>query len=91
MTQSGASNEIAYLLQSANAGESGLLAGCAGCVLHNRHPNLVDRWRVLLRNSRGVRVMSYFKVAYIVRLNGKGTGSVEYLTPEEIAKEEASK
>jgi hypothetical protein len=35
--------------------------------------------------------MSNFKVAYIVRLNGKGTGSVEYLTPEEIAKEEASK
>ena len=91
MTQSGASNEIAYILQSANAGEGGLLAGCAGCVLLNRHPNLVDRWRVLLRNSRGVRVMSNLQVAYIVRLNGKGTGSVEYLTPEEIAKEEASK
>ena len=91
MKQSGASNEISHILQSANAGESGLLASCAGCVLPNRHPNLVDRWRLLLRHSRGVRIMSNFEVAYIVRLNGKGTGSVEYLTPEEIAKEEASK
>ena len=91
MKQSGASNEITYLLQSAEAGEGGLLASCAGCALSNRYPNLVDRWRVLLRHSRGVRIMSNFKVAYIVRLNGKGTGSVEYLTPEEIAKEEASK
>jgi hypothetical protein len=34
--------------------------------------------------------MSNLQVAYIVRLNGKGTGSVEYLTPEEIAEGEAS-
>ena len=91
MRQRGASNEITYILQSANAGKDSFLAGCAGWILSNRHPNLVDWWRVLLRHSRGVRAMSNFKVAYIVRLNGKGTGSVEYLTPEEIAKEEASK
>lgn len=26
-------------------------------------------------------------VAYVVRLNGKGKGSIEYLTPEEIERE----
>jgi len=35
--------------------------------------------------------MSNLQVAYVVRLNGKGRGSVEYLTPEEIAKEGESK
>jgi hypothetical protein len=29
------------------------------------------------------------KVAYIVRLNGKGEGSIEYLTPDEIEEESA--
>ena len=56
MTQSGANNEITYLLQSANSGESGLLASCAGWILPNRNPYLVGR-RVLLRHSRGVRIM----------------------------------
>lgn len=31
------------------------------------------------------------QVAYTVRLNGKGKGSIEYLTPEEIAKEREGK
>jgi len=35
--------------------------------------------------------MSELQVAYIVKLNGKGKGSIEYLTPEEIEQEEASK
>jgi hypothetical protein len=84
-------NEITYILQSANAGKDSFLAGCVGWILLNCHPYLVDRRRLLLRNSRGVRAMSNLQVAYVVRLNGKGKGSVEYLTPEEIAKEEESK
>lgn len=27
------------------------------------------------------------EVAYVVRLNGKGKGSIEYLTPEEVERE----
>ena len=27
------------------------------------------------------------QVAYVVRLNGKGKGSIEYLTPEEVERE----
>jgi hypothetical protein len=46
--------------------------------------------RGLLLGS-GVRAMSDLQVAYIVRLNGKGKGSIEYLTPEEIEREGASK
>lgn len=53
--------------------------------LPNQLPSMVDRSGLLL--GSGVRAMSNLQVAYIVRLNGKVKGSIEYLTPEEIEEE----
>ena len=65
------------------------IGGAIGWTLPNQLPSMVYGRGLLL--GSGVRTMSELKVAYIVRLNGKGKGSIEYLTPEELEKEEVSK
>ena len=67
----------------------GILALTTGRTLLNQLPSMVYGRGLLL--GSGVRAMSDLQVAYIVRLNGKGKGSIEYLTPEEIEREGASK
>ena len=63
------------------------MARTTGRALSNCHPPLVAGWELVRRHFGGVRAMSNLQVAYIVRLNGKGRGSIEYLTPEEIEEE----
>lgn len=58
-----------------------------GRALPNRHQLLVERNGLVYWLIREVRVMSDLQVAYIVRLNGNGKGSIEYLIPEEIERE----
>lgn len=65
------------------------IGGTTGRALPNQLPSMVYGRGLLL--GSGVRAMSDLQVAYIVRLNGKGKGSIEYLTPEEIEREGANK
>ena len=61
------------------------MALTTGRALLNKLPLMVYGRGLLL--GRGVWAMSDLQVAYIVRLNGKGKGSIEYLTLEEIERE----